>query len=275
MDFAIIILALIGFGIYQLKKLKKPVQKRISKSFSNTSDGPKKNRVRNAEVENFPSWLVDRWKTIDERNQTNQPNIVPKWYFDEASPAQLSLLQQQKIRAFPANITKGKASDLIGLHAEAETKELEILKFFKVPTKSVKQTQARHVIATLFLQPENKDAWNNRPPTTLQKAGLKFFKIKAPESMTATAVENLINNHIKTLNEDDLTWSTWSAIESLYEELSDKETRENFGIKKPSINLLVRTVQQLVKEGKKPAALELDIDAVVERLIETEPEIEL
>lgn len=266
MDSSIFILIAIGLVLYGLSKFKNSAKKPARPNSTRTKATPKA-------IQEDISWLNTRWLEIDNFKKQNAPNIVADWYFDEPTKWQMEKLSESKIALPKFPLKKGHASDLIGLKASPEDDELEILKFFKLPTAKLSQTKARHMIGHLFLSPSNKKAWDDRPPTAIQKDCIKFFNLKSDTPLTKLTAQKIIEAHLKGLPDDDTKLRIWIAVESASEELSDKETREDYGIKKPTTSLLVKTVEHLVAAGTKPE--EISIDAITEHIIEIKPEMEL
>lgn len=250
--------------------IKSPKGKKTTPSRVSTS-AKRSSQKENQELDT--KWLSERWNEIESLKKQNKPNIVAGWYFDEATTSQIAKLNECNIKAPKAKLLKGQASDLIGLNQPPEEDEIEILKFFKIPTKGVKQTKARHLIGHLFLSEENKQKWSERPANPIQKECIRYFKIKIEGPITFVKADEHISEHLNNLPEEDINLRTWSAFESAYDELSDKEAREDYGIKKPTTNLLLKTIQTIISGGKAPE--EIDTDEIAEHIIESNPEMAL
>jgi hypothetical protein len=222
--------------------------------------------------QNDVRWLEERWKLAQEHLASGTSQMFPEWYFDEATDRQL-----EKIKEFglSSEITKGQASDLIGMHEPAEQESLEVLKFFKVPTRGMKQTQARHEVALIFEDKEKVQAWKDRPPSAAQKEFFKFFGIKLAKGTTHEQTTALIKKHESEMSDkNDPRLMEWNAFEQIIDELKDPDFRENYEIKKPSATLIKQAMGELQKDGNSYQEISDDIDMLINKLIELKPEIE-
>lgn len=219
-------------------------------------------------------WLEYRWSLAKEQQFSGRGGIFPKWYFDEVTERQLQKLEELGVSVGRMEITKGQASDIIGMHEPAEEKSIEILKFFKMPTRGLKQTHARHEVAQLFQVGENVEAWEKRPPSVLQKEFFKFFGIKIPKGTTHEQAYGLIFEYESEMrNKGDPRLKEWEAYKEIIDELSDPDFREDYNIRKPSSALIKRAIAELQKEDKSYQDISEDIDILIDKLIELEPEL--
>src|SRR5690606_18078356 len=145
-------------------------------------------------------------------------DLLPSWWFDEVTERQLDRLRRMGISAKP--MTKGQASDLIGLMEEPDDYALEVLRFFKVPTRGMNQTRAGAEVARIFRDPESRERWKNREATAEQKECLRFFRKKVPKGLTheeaAKLIAELGEQHPE-LAED------WYNFQSIIAEFNDKD----------------------------------------------------
>jgi hypothetical protein len=173
------------------------------------------------------------------------------------------------------NLTKGKASDLIGLLEPVEEEQEAVLKFFKVSVRSMNQSRARYEVDKLLADPDNAEAWNRRPAESLQKEFLRFFSKRIPKGLTYVEAERMINEHRARLVDDDSArLDEWDSFESIAMDLADKDTREDYGLKKPSLSALRDAIDTLRKEGHSMEELAGDLDLVAQKLIELRPDLE-
>ena len=172
-------------------------------------------------------------------------------------------------------LTKGKASDLIGLLEPIEEGHEAIFKFFKVPLGSMNQSRGQYEAGKLLADAKNAEAWNLRPAEPLQKEFLRFFDLKIPKELTCVEAKRLISEHrAKLEDEDSAKLDDWDLFESIVTDLAEKETRDDYDIKKPSLSVLRAAIDALRKEGNSMDDLAGDLDMVAQKLIELKPELE-
>lgn len=224
---------------------------------------------------NDEEWLEDRWKLAQEQQLSGHGKIFPKWYFDAPTERQLEKLEKLNVSVNRKKITKGQASDLIGMHYPADEEYLEILKFFKVAIRGMKQTQARHEVALIFEDEKKTQAWKDRPPSALHKEFFKFFGIKLAKGTTHEQATRLINEHESEMfDKNDPRLEEWEAYEQIIDELSDPDLRKYYEIKKPSSTLIKQAIGELQKDGKSYQDISDDIDILVDKIIELKPELQ-
>lgn len=245
---------------------------------SRSSDAPQPKERSNADkshsADDESQWLRERWKLADAHQRSGREDIFPKWYFDEATERQKGRLKDLGIRT-GKTITKGQASDLIGMHEPADEQALAILRFFKRSTKGMNQTKARHEVAQILSDPDNVKAWESRPPTKEQKEFCKFFGLKMGKDLTAPDAEKLIAEHESQLaEEEDPRLDEWEAFSEIIDELSDSEMRADYEIKKPSVSLIKSALDELKQEGKSYSDVADEIDLLVDKLLELKPELQ-
>jgi hypothetical protein len=188
---------------------------------------------------------------------------------------QLERLQKDGISESGTGLTKGKASDLIGLFEPIEEEQEAILKFFKAPLVGMNQSRGRYEVGNLLAEAKNAEAWNLRPAETLQKEYLRFFNMKAPKGLTCVEATRLIREHREKLDDEDShKLEEWDLFESIATDLADKETRDDYYLKKPSLSVLRASIDALRKEGHSMDTLAGDLDLIAQKLIELRPELE-
>lgn len=221
-------------------------------------------------------WIADRWRLAEQHRQAGDKGIFRDWYFDPATDRQKERLKKEGYNKIPSGLTKGQASDLIGLTEPADDRNLDVLKFFKVSTKGMNQTKAQHEVVSLFQDPEKVQAWESRPPAQMQRECAKFFGIKLPKGTTAPQAEKLIDDHISELaDNDDPKLEEWEGFENVVEELSDIEVlREELHIKKTSMALIKTALEELRQSGQSYRESGDDVQSVVDKLLELKPELE-
>ncbi len=222
-------------------------------------------------------WLKERWEMAEEHRKTEDRSIFPEWYYDPMTSSQKKWLEKEGIQV-DQPLTKGHASDLIDLHHPASAQQLEILNFFNIPLpKDLNHTRAMHELSLLFRDPEKQKAWNQRPPSQLQKERARFFGVKLPKEATESQAELLISDKVSVLEEkDDPRVDEWDSIENIIHRLSDEQDlKEVFSIKKPGIALIITALEKLQEEGQSYVHSEDNIESVVQKLVELKPDLRL
>lgn len=264
----LIVLCAIIVGIFWL----------MSKAKSPANDGvrikaPKSTSAKKSKSEQFPAWLTERWE-MAERPDAKDSGIFPAWFFDEVSERQLERLDEEGIRP-PPYLTKGMASDLIGLKEPLGPREEEILRFFKHSTRGVGESQGRHLVAVLFSDPANRAAFESRPPSPFQKEFFKWFGISTSKDMTFDQATTKIREETTRLSEvhsEELKY--WECFEEFVDELDDPDVREEFEIKKVPVGTIRDAVNVLRTSGKSAEEISGDIDLLVETILEARPDLE-
>ena len=114
-------------------------------------------------------WLKERWERVEKEKESGELKTVRQWYFDEPTERQLAKIKRDGLNIGVKNLTKEKASDLIGLSERPNEGSVEILKYFKVSIRGNNETRAREEVAKIFSDPEKVKVWKARPATQMQK----------------------------------------------------------------------------------------------------------
>lgn len=260
---ALIILAVVAavFGSSKGKGRKK----RTGSSNRGRSKAAPAKRVANREPKPDPyTLLYDHWKEVESGNVS-----VRGWYHDPVTEAQLNRLKEDGIRLPSRPITKGQASDLIGLGETPGPGQLEILRFFKVTGLPLKHESLAEIeIGRLFSDPEKYDQWKNRPATQIQKEYYRYFRLPVPKGLTAAEAEKTMSSHELTDDQDE----EWSSYEYIVEEFQDKEFREDYEIKKPSIAVIRQAIAQHTSQGEK--LTDISPDDLVDTILTIKPDLQ-
>lgn len=258
----------ISAGLYVFFKLFGKSSEAITAKTSTTST---KRQAINNDGGSRLVWLDERW-ALAERQRGAADSIFPTWYFDAMTDRQSSRLTADG-QLFSAKLTKGQASDLIGLKEPAEDDDLQVLKYFKCSTRGMNKTRARHEVALLFQSVDNQKLWEMRPASLRQKEFFRFFKIKPQASITKIEAEKLINTTLMELQAiSDIRIEHWSTYENILDEFDDPEFRDSYDLKKPSYSQIREAVDFLLTKNHKWSELE-DVEIVVECLIEMRPDL--
>jgi hypothetical protein len=148
-------------------------------------------------------WLRARWANAERERAAGTLTTIPVWFFDPVTERQLERMQKDGVSVSGAGLTKGKASDLIGLFEPVEEEHEAILKFFKVHLGGMNQSRGRHEVGKLLADPKNAEAWNLRPAEPLQKEYLRFFNMKVPRELTCVEANRLISETREKLADED------------------------------------------------------------------------
>lgn len=218
------------------------------------------------------AFLITQWRIADKEKEAGEVKSFPHWYFDAPTARQLDRLSAEGIQVSGGDLTKGAASDLIGLTQPLDEESAEVLKFFKVATRDLNQTRGRYEAKRLMADTTNAASWEARPADAMQKEGLKFFGLPVTRSLSHKDAEKLLDDHRTTLFEtNNKRAEAWDQFVSLVEELNDKETREDLGLKKPTLAAIRGAFEAMLAEGM--PADECDVDLVAEKLLELKPEL--
>jgi hypothetical protein len=197
------------------------------------------------------------------------------WRIESATEKQIAYLSEILSEGdipLPSSLTKGQASDAIGLFNEPGDEELEKLKFFKVQNSTkLNQTEARRAIYKLFDNPENVEKWENRPASAEQKDQIRFFGEKVPKGLKHIEATKLIDN----LSESNIAQlERWDEMRSAYEDAVDADNRELYDIKKFSWTQFRETIEQMEAEGQQLADIVLDEEKIYEAILKKHPSLE-
>lgn len=221
------------------------------------------------------AWLKARWAEANQKRQVGDTAAFPSWYFDSVTDKQLKRIGDEGLELSTYALTKGQASDIIGLFEDADDAELEILKFFKVPTAGMNQTVARVEVPKLIADPAKAEAWRTRPAEALQKEALRFYGLSIPKGLTYPDAEGLISRReVALAAEESPLPDEWDSYKQIIEAFSDREACEDYGLRKPGLPVIRAAVDALRAKGETMEAIADDLDSLAQRIIEAKPELE-
>ena len=117
------------------------------------------------------------------------------------------------------------------------------------------------------------DAYHSsKAATEIQKDYLKFFGIPFSKDITSGVADNQIAEHRKTVTEEEL--KEWEAYQNILNEFNDPDFRESYDLKKVSKAVLLSVLKVMHESGNSYSYLDSNIDEVVEKIIETKPDLE-
>jgi hypothetical protein len=202
--------------------------------------------------------------------------MFPAWFFHPVTERQLQWIRSEGLVVPVASgaLTKGQASDIIGLFEPIDEHDEEVLRFFKVPTRGMNQSRGRHEAAVLLADSAKTRVWEARPADSMQRECLRFFGAKAPKELTHAEAQRLIGARREELSEKkSALLDDWDSFESIVVDLDDRETRDEYDMKKPSMAMIRTAVDVLRKEGHTMDDLAGDLTLVAEKLLQLKPEL--
>lgn len=208
----------------------------------------------------LPEWLLQRWQA-----HAGGEAGFPDWHDDKPSQGQIDKLKEYDVTP-TKRLTKGAASDIIGLHYPADEDDIELAKFFKRNRRNLCQTEGREIARQVSNAPDMLSAWQNRPPNALEKAMLKHYGLKITKDTTRTQALTQLEDAETTQQQRD----AWAHIEDAYTEFADPDTRIDYDIKKPTPNQVATATKAVIAKGEDPD----DFDLIAEALTELYPSLE-
>lgn len=233
---------------------------------SSTSRSEVSNKGSRAEI---PGWLQERWELAQ---REGIGDVFPSWYFDHMTERQARRLEEDG-RKYSGQLTKGQASDLIGLGEQPNEEDREVLRFFKSPLRGMNETRARHEIALLFREEANRKAWEDRPATARQREFFRFFGQKPKSGLLKREADHQIQECLDVAEENnDPRAEQWIIYDSILEDFDDPDFRETYSIRKPSTPAIRKAIDALLALGR--SWDDLDSDSVADYLVESNPDLE-
>lgn len=147
----------------------------------------------------------------------------------------------------------------------------------------VREGQTPTVQFDLLIPKEKKQALDkfhedklvNGPISAQQKECGSFFGLKLPRGAKFGEAQAVIDAHLNTVRADAPDrLAAWEAYWRICEAFDDPAERREYSIKAVSRKLMNEAIDSLKAEGMTLVALADEIDLIVERLIETHPDLE-
>jgi hypothetical protein len=196
---------------------------------------------------NIP-WLKERWAKAQEESESGILVTGSQWFFDPATDRQLDRIRKIGIRLPGTEVSKGQASDVIGLFEKLEDPDdEELLEFLGVPRQMWNRSRARHERGRLRLDPQKLAAFERRPAHEMQKEYFRFFGLTMPQQPTRAAAERMIEAHRERLTEEER--NAWIKYTMNFEQFSDPTFRAEVGIKKVSLDVYREAAEALALAG--------------------------
>lgn len=184
------------------------------------------------------------------------------WRYREATEAQIERIKREGYKVRGA-LTRGQASDVIGLNVPPDDDVTEVPRFFKMRAMG-SETEARYYTRLLLNDEENRAAWEARPASARQKACLQWHGQKIEKGLTFSAAEQ----HIDALGEDEERFERWEEIENLYDDMTDPDNLEDTELRKPTWPQFLAAVKKVTAGGA-----DLDQSDMEDALVELYPKL--
>ena len=261
------VLLFIGVLIY----LSSYLNNRDNKPVLSDDDAPLQSskQILSGHIKDNLDWLAPRWELAEKLKQDGDLTNFGDWYYKAITDKQSDHLCERTGIRFD-DISRGEASDLIGLFRNPDEDNLLILKFFKINCKGKSQTWVRNEVMRLFLDESNKDRWENRPATPIQKEFYVYLETPVPRGLTYTQADLFYGEAMAQWDDEAEPdrWVYWDTFESIWEDMCDREFRQDVEIKKPSVKKCRAVFDELAGSSKDVSMI--DSYDVAERLVEVE-----
>lgn len=246
-------------------------------NLGNASDSPAPSS-KDSSASKDADLLSSRWDRLKHEHENGEIKTGPSWFFDPPTDRQIEFAKDLGLSSSDlSSKTKGQISDLIGLTQDPSPEDIEVLKFFKQPTRGLNETTARDKVQYLLSDPDKKSEFESRPPTSLEREVLRFAGIKAPKNVRKTDIPRLFQEKASEFNDEkaEVYWNDRvDEYEDILEEFQDRDFREEAEIKKPALSKIRKAVETLESEGHSLVEGDIDADDVAEKLIELYPELQ-
>jgi hypothetical protein len=220
-------------------------------------------------------WMEERWDTARKERDAGELKSVPSWFFDDVTDRQLQKIAEIGFKIKRGRLTKGKASDIIGLFEPAEAEDIDILRFFKIPLKDMNKSRAKYEVVKLFNDPVKKETWKKRPAHPMQKEFYKFFGLKVPKALNYEEASKFIMKYkMEIIEQDESILDEWVAYEEVYDIINHIDIREDYELKKISPSLYRLAIDQLKNEGYILQNLSDEPEIVIDKIIEIKPDLQ-
>ena len=202
------------------------------------------------------------------------------WMNDPATDNQKAYLDRLGIN-YPSNLTKIRASELIGGPEKPEKEHIQILKYFNISTdNNLTKADAYELIGELFNDSENYRKWmahkehikTFKKADKSQKEAYKYFNLKIPRNLSYKQAEETLNkqfikNPVKyRVYEDRLCWFE-DTLENFNEDC------EYFGCKKISKIQFKKVIESLESSGMSLEQIENNHDLFFSKALSIEPRL--
>jgi len=225
----------------------------------------------------FSGWLRERWQLAENVEKTSDRSVIPDWFYHEITDRQKERLEGMGIELDLDDLSKGQASDIIGLMERPDLEHADMLKFFGHKLAGMSQTEARHRVAMYMADAEAMEQYENRPAAPIEKAIFPFFGKKSPPGLTHkqfVEFEAMLDEHADEDESSRVKLNRWYALKDGFLELNDPDTLEMYDLKKVSLKLYMQAYRQLEEAGGIDESGVFDDEQLVQHIIEINPDIE-
>lgn len=114
-------------------------------------------------LEENEEWITEHWNRAKKEQEDGRLKSFPKWYFHEATKQQKERIRDEGYDIKEGTkLTKGEATDIIGLFEPVDDKDREVLEFFNVSMDAMNRSRAKYEIEKLFRDQDNVVKWEKR-----------------------------------------------------------------------------------------------------------------
>jgi hypothetical protein len=214
--------------------------------------------------------LHERWRMAGVGPHATRELELPAWYYDEVEDWQVDRLVRDEVPLEPEELSRGQAHDVIGLSVVPGEDEIETLRAFGEPVTGLNRTVARHRAAKLIANAERHE-WERRPALPLQR---EFFRFVG-EAVTEAATVGVMRREMADRLAQDATLARdWARFLQIYDDVNARHAE--YGIRPVPPARLGEAVDALRRnQGRTVAQLARNLDLVVDKLMELDPELEL
>ena len=265
----LVIVAFILKIMYNSKNKKSAASK--SRSVTKSRSITKEEKI----LQDNTEWMEEWWETARKERDAGELKSVPNWFFDDVTERQLQKIEEIGLNIKGGRLTKGEASDIIGLFEPAEERDIEIFRYFNIPLKNMNKSKAKYEVLQLFNDPVKKETWKKRPAYPMQKEFYKFFGLKVPKALNYEEASKFITKYkMEILEQNESIIDEWNAYEEVYDMINHIDIREDYELKKISLSLYRSAIDQLKNEGYSLQNLSDEPEIVVDKIIEIKPDIQ-
>lgn len=263
------LLILLVIAVLALKFMYRREYKKSAPSKSTSVKKEKKILEKNT------GWMEEHWGTARKERDAGELKSVPIWFFDDVTEHQLQKIADIGLNIKGGRLTKGEALDIIGLFEPADTEDIDILRFFKIPLKDMNKSKAKYEVGKLFNDPMKTETWKKRPAYPMQKEFYKYFGLKAPKGLSyEEASKFIVKYKMEIPEQDEPILDEWELYVEVYDIINDIDFLEVYDSKKISLSLYRLAIDQLKNEGYILQDLSNEPEIVIEKIIEINPDIQ-
>ena len=213
------------------------------------------------------AWLDGKWDQAEKDRVSGATKKYPKWYFDPVTERQLARLESDGFSLGTVPLSKGRASDLIGLLQPPKDVDPDLLEFFKVDPYFRNETRAKAEADRLLADPANVEALLARPADPIQREQLRFYGVKIPTRLSqGQASELLERREVELVAQNSPLLAEVETYIFIFAEILNGSACTEFDVKKPSLTAIRAAVKDLREEGRSLDDLSDNLYLVLERI---------